>query len=115
MEDGLFLDLLQFCCLQPVWPLFFLSQFIVYFDLSLYSFELLATPPPLSPKDELLINLMRNLNPWQTLAGNMNQPNRDACGAATKPLVESVDRLTAYALSPDFAPVPAKISDEVSF
>ena len=43
----------------------------------------------------------------------MNEPNRDACGAAAKPVVESVDRLTAYALSPDFAPVPAKISDEV--
>ena len=43
----------------------------------------------------------------------MSDNNREACAAATKPLIDSVESLTAYALSPEFAPVPAKISDEV--
>lgn len=43
----------------------------------------------------------------------MSEPNREACAAATKPLINSVESLTAYALSPEFAPLPAKISDEV--
>ena len=49
----------------------------------------------------------------QTLAGDMSEPNREACAAATKPLINSVESLTAYALSPEFAPLPAKISEEV--
>ena len=43
----------------------------------------------------------------------MSDNNREACAAATKPLIDSVESLTAYALSPEFAPVPAKISEEV--
>lgn len=43
----------------------------------------------------------------------MSDNNRAACAAATKPLINSVESLTAYALSPEFAAVPAKISDEV--
>ena len=43
----------------------------------------------------------------------MNEDNRLQCENATKPLRNSVHSLTAYALSPEFAAVPAKISDEV--
>ena len=50
---------------------------------------------------------------FQVLASDMSDNNREACAAATKPLINSVESLTAYALSPEFAPVPAKISDEV--
>ena len=50
---------------------------------------------------------------FQVLASDMSDNNREACAGATKPLIDSVESLTAYALSPEFAPVPAKISDEV--
>lgn len=50
---------------------------------------------------------------FQVLASDMSDTNREACAAATKPLINSVESLAAYALSPEFAPVPAKISDEV--
>ena len=50
---------------------------------------------------------------FQVLAGDMSDNHREACASATKPLINSVESLTAYALSPEFAPVPAKISDEV--
>ena len=43
----------------------------------------------------------------------MTEANREACAEATKPLINSVESLTAYALSPEFAPLPAKISEEV--
>ena len=43
----------------------------------------------------------------------MSDSNREACAASTKPLINSVESLTAYALSPEFAAVPAKISAEV--
>lgn len=45
----------------------------------------------------------------------MNEDNRLHCADATKPLRNSVHSLTAYALSPEFASVPAKISDEVIY
>ena len=51
----------------------------------------------------------------QILAGDMSEANREACAAATRPLVNSVESLTAYALSPEFAPLPAKISEEVNY
>ncbi|XP_048581539.1 talin-like isoform X2 [Nematostella vectensis] len=54
-------------------------------------------------------NLVKQI---KTFAGNMNDDNRKSCASATRPLRNSVESLTAYALSPDFAPVPAKISDE---
>jgi talin len=52
---------------------------------------------------------------FQTFAGNMNEGNRLSCADATKPLRNSVHSLTAYALSPEFASLPAKISDEVKY
>ncbi|KXJ09442.1 Talin-1 [Exaiptasia diaphana] len=53
--------------------------------------------------------LVKNI---KTFAGNMNEDNRLSCADATKPLRNSVHSLTAYALSPEFASVPARISDE---
>ena len=50
---------------------------------------------------------------FQILAGDMSEANREACAGTTKPLINSVESLTAYALSPEFAPLPAKISEEV--
>ena len=50
---------------------------------------------------------------FQVFAGDMSDSNREACAASTKPLINSVESLTAYALSPEFAAVPAKISAEV--
>lgn len=50
----------------------------------------------------------------QMLAGDMSEANREACAEATRPLINSVESLTAYALSPEFAPLRAKISEEVT-
>ncbi|CAG2163728.1 unnamed protein product [Oppiella nova] len=36
--------------------------------------------------------------------------NHNNCAEATKPLLEAVENLTVFASSPDFAPIPAKIS-----
>ncbi|XP_073240951.1 talin-like [Porites lutea] len=54
-------------------------------------------------------SLVKNI---KVLAGDMTEANREACAEATKPLINSVESLTAYALSPEFAPLPAKISEE---
>lgn len=50
----------------------------------------------------------------QALDGAFNQENREKCRAATGPLIEAVDNLTAFASNPEFASIPARISDEVS-
>lgn len=49
----------------------------------------------------------------QALDGAFNQENRQKCKAATGPLIEAVDNLTAFASNPEFASVPAQISPEV--
>lgn len=49
----------------------------------------------------------------QALDGAFNQENRHKCKAATGPLIEAVDNLTAFASNPEFASVPAQISPEV--
>lgn len=54
-------------------------------------------------------NLVKNI---KVFASDMSDNNREACAASTKPLINSVESLTAYALSPEFAAVPAKISAE---
>lgn len=51
--------------------------------------------------------------PVQALDGAFNQENREKCKAATGPLIEAVDNLTAFASNPEFASVPAQISPEV--
>lgn len=49
----------------------------------------------------------------QALDGAFNQENREKCKAATGPLMEAVDNLTAFASNPEFASIPAHISPEV--
>lgn len=49
----------------------------------------------------------------QALDGAFNQENREKCRAATGPLIEAVDNLTAFASNPEFASIPAQISSEV--
>jgi talin len=39
-----------------------------------------------------------------------SERNHQNCAEATKPLLEAVENLTIFASSPDFAPIPAKIS-----
>lgn len=47
------------------------------------------------------------------LAKEPNNDNRKSCAQFIVPLIDSVDDLNAYASSPEFAAVPAKISEEV--
>lgn len=51
--------------------------------------------------------------PVQALDGAFNQENREKCKAATGPLIEAVDNLTAFASNPEFASIPAQISPKV--
>ena len=46
----------------------------------------------------------------QVLAADVNEENRKACASTTKPLIDSVEALTTFASSPQFASIPAKIS-----
>lgn len=48
----------------------------------------------------------------KALATKLSPENRDACREAAVPLLMSVEHLKNFALSPEFAPVPAKISPE---
>uniref|UniRef100_A0A667YE89 Talin 1 n=1 Tax=Myripristis murdjan TaxID=586833 RepID=A0A667YE89_9TELE len=54
-------------------------------------------------------NLVKSI---KALDGAFNQENREKCKAATGPLIEAVDNLTAFASNPEFASVPAQISPE---
>ncbi|NXH13315.1 TLN1 protein, partial [Bucco capensis] len=54
-------------------------------------------------------NLVKTI---KALDGEFNEENRDRCRAATAPLIEAVDNLTAFASNPEFATVPAQISPE---
>jgi talin len=46
----------------------------------------------------------------QVLDSQFNDQNRARCAEAAKPLLQAVDELSAFASSPEFASVPAKIS-----
>ncbi|KAG7268298.1 hypothetical protein CRUP_023093 [Coryphaenoides rupestris] len=48
------------------------------------------------------------------LDGAFNPENREKCKAATVPLIEAVDNLTAFASNPEFASVRAQISPETA-
>ena len=48
----------------------------------------------------------------KALATKLTPENRDSCRAAAIPLLDSVEHLRNFALSPEFAPVPARISSE---
>ncbi|KAM8871447.1 talin-1 isoform 2-T2 [Synchiropus picturatus] len=54
-------------------------------------------------------NLVKSI---KALDGAFNQENREKCRAATGPLIEAVDNLTAFASNPEFASIPAQISPE---
>uniref|UniRef100_A0A3Q4M397 Talin 1 n=1 Tax=Neolamprologus brichardi TaxID=32507 RepID=A0A3Q4M397_NEOBR len=54
-------------------------------------------------------NLVKSI---KALDGAFNQANREKCKAATGPLIEAVDNLTAFASNPEFASIPAQISPE---
>uniref|UniRef100_A0A6Q2Y6K9 Talin 1 n=1 Tax=Esox lucius TaxID=8010 RepID=A0A6Q2Y6K9_ESOLU len=54
-------------------------------------------------------NLVKSI---KALDGAFNHENREKCKAATGPLIEAVDNLTAFASNPEFASVPAQISPE---
>ena len=51
--------------------------------------------------------------PLQALDGAFTEENRAQCRAATAPLLEAVDNLSAFASNPEFSSVPAQISPEV--
>jgi len=50
----------------------------------------------------------------QVLDSDFNDENRAKCNEASKPLLHAVETLTTFASSPEFASIPAKISDKVS-
>uniref|UniRef100_A0A8D0D7Y4 Talin 1 n=1 Tax=Sander lucioperca TaxID=283035 RepID=A0A8D0D7Y4_SANLU len=54
-------------------------------------------------------NLVKSI---KALDGAFNHENREKCKAATVPLIEAVDNLTAFASNPEFASIPAQISPE---
>uniref|UniRef100_A0A3P8WQW6 Talin 1 n=1 Tax=Cynoglossus semilaevis TaxID=244447 RepID=A0A3P8WQW6_CYNSE len=54
-------------------------------------------------------NLVKSI---KALDGAFNHENREKCKAATGPLIEAVDNLTAFASNPEFASIPAQISSE---
>ncbi|XP_060890598.1 talin-1 isoform X3 [Labrus mixtus] len=54
-------------------------------------------------------NLVKSI---KALDGAFNQENREKCRAATGPLIEAVDNLTAFASNPEFSSIPAQISPE---
>uniref|UniRef100_A0A8C7YQ37 Talin 1 n=1 Tax=Oryzias sinensis TaxID=183150 RepID=A0A8C7YQ37_9TELE len=54
-------------------------------------------------------NLVKSI---KALDGAFTQENREKCKAATGPLIEAVDNLTAFASNPEFASIPAHISPE---
>ncbi|XP_030048629.1 talin-1 isoform X1 [Microcaecilia unicolor] len=54
-------------------------------------------------------NLVKTI---KALDGAFNDENREKCRAATVPLIEAVDNLSAFASNPEFASVPAQISPE---
>ncbi|XP_035274307.1 talin-2 isoform X2 [Anguilla anguilla] len=56
-------------------------------------------------------NLVKTI---KALDGDFSEENRDKCRVATAPLIEAVENLTAFASNPEFASVPAQISNEGS-
>lgn len=55
-------------------------------------------------------NLVKTI---KALDGAFTEENRAQCQAATAPLLEAVDNLSAFASNPEFASIPAQISPEV--
>ncbi|XP_034725644.1 talin-2a isoform X2 [Etheostoma cragini] len=54
-------------------------------------------------------NLVKTI---KALDGDFSDENRSKCRVATAPLIEAVENLTTFASNPEFASLPAKISNE---
>uniref|UniRef100_A0A3Q3VW09 Uncharacterized protein n=1 Tax=Mola mola TaxID=94237 RepID=A0A3Q3VW09_MOLML len=54
-------------------------------------------------------NLVKTI---KALDGDFSEENRNRCRVATAPLIEAVENLTTFASNPEFASVPAQISNE---
>ncbi|XP_078108062.1 talin-2a [Sander vitreus] len=54
-------------------------------------------------------NLVKTI---KALDGDFSEENRSKCRVATAPLIEAVENLTTFASNPEFASIPAKISNE---
>lgn len=50
---------------------------------------------------------------FQALDADFSDDNRNRCRVATAPLLEAVENLSTFANNPDFASIPAQISNEV--
>lgn len=50
---------------------------------------------------------------FQALDGDFSEENRSRCRVATAPLLEAVENLSTFASNPEFASIPAQISNEV--
>jgi len=49
------------------------------------------------------------------MEGNLTDVNRQCCAEAARPLLQAVETLTTFAVSPEFASKPATISAKVNF
>jgi len=47
------------------------------------------------------------------MEGGLTDANRRRCAEAAKPLLQAVETLTTFAASPEFASIPAAISEKV--
>ncbi|TKS73460.1 Talin-2 [Collichthys lucidus] len=56
-------------------------------------------------------NLVKTI---KALDGDFSEENRNKCRVATTPLLEAVENLSAFANNPEFASIPAQISNEGS-
>ncbi|XP_037549159.1 talin-2 [Nematolebias whitei] len=56
-------------------------------------------------------NLVKTI---KALDGDFSEENRNRCRVATGPLIEAVENLTTFASNPEFASIPAQISNEGS-
>uniref|UniRef100_A0A3Q3BI58 Talin 2a n=1 Tax=Kryptolebias marmoratus TaxID=37003 RepID=A0A3Q3BI58_KRYMA len=56
-------------------------------------------------------NLVKTI---KALDGDFSEENRNRCRVATSPLIEAVENLTTFASNPEFASIPAQISNEGS-
>ncbi|CAK6963942.1 talin-2a [Scomber scombrus] len=56
-------------------------------------------------------NLVKTI---KALDGDFSDENRNKCRVATAPLIEAVENLTTFASNPEFASIPAQISNEGS-
>ncbi|XP_053175686.1 talin-2a [Scomber japonicus] len=54
-------------------------------------------------------NLVKTI---KALDGDFSDENRNKCRVATAPLIEAVENLTTFASNPEFASIPAQISNE---